>query len=286
MAAKFFGQYLIDQRIISGFDLVRVLKFQEKNNLPFGNLVIQMDFMTREQVTSVYETQKHKDLPFGDMSVEMGFLSADEVNMILKIQKRKHIHLGQALLALGVLEQSELDQHLEEFNRQQKAVNLAEISIPAGVPYHPALKYLVEMSCKMLQRRTDLPFHLGPGSCYIDQKLDHQVTVKSKLSGAVNVRLALGFSNKTRILLSTSLLDDELIHPPSIEIQNKALIDFLELVTVNIVNKALQNDYLIKASAPQLFDDEKKNDAIIDKTDLFFPIHLPDGEVIDLMILT
>lgn len=286
MAAKFFGQYLIDQGIISGFDLVRVLKFQEKNNLPFGHLVIQMDFMTSEQVTSVYEAQKLKDLPFGDMAVKMGLLSTDEVNLILKIQKRKHIHLGQALLALGVLEQSELDQHLGEFNRQQKTVNPTEISIPACVPYHPALKYIVEMSCKMLQRLTEIPFHLGPGSCYIDQKLDHQVTVKSQLSGAVNVRLAFGFSNKTRILLSTSLLNDGLIHPPSIDIQNKALTDFLELVTTNIVNKALQNDYPLKASPPRLFGDEKKNNAIIDETDLFFPIHLPDGEVIDLMILT
>jgi hypothetical protein len=286
MAAKFFGQYLIDQGVISGFDLVRVLKFQEKNNLPFGTLVIQMDFMTSAQVASVYESQKLKDMPFGDMAVEMGLLTAGEVNMILKVQKKKHIHLGQALLALGVLEQKELDQHLGDFDRQQKEVNPTEISIPAHVPDHPVLKLIVEISGKMLQRLTDLPFHLGSGGCYNDQKLDHQVTIKSKLSGAINVHLTFGFSNKTRILLSTSLLNNEHIHPPAIEIQNKALIDFLELTTTNIVNKALQNDYLLKASPPQLFDNEKIDDAVISETDLFYPIYLPDGGVIDLMILS
>ncbi len=37
MAAKFFGQYLIDQGLISGFDLVRVLKFQEKKQPTLRN---------------------------------------------------------------------------------------------------------------------------------------------------------------------------------------------------------------------------------------------------------
>jgi len=286
MAAKFFGQYLIDQGLISGFDLVRVLKFQEKNNLPFGTLVMQMGFMSSEQVTSVYESQKLKDKPFGDMAVEMGLLTAGEVEMILKVQKKKHIHLGQALLALGVLEKNELDQHLENFDRQQKEVNPTEISIPAHVPDHPILKQIVEISCKMLQRLTDLPFHLGSGGCYSHQTLNHQVAIKSKLSGAINVHLAFGFSNKTRILLSTSLLKNEHIHPPAIEIQNQALIDFLELTTANIVNKAMQNDYLLKASLPQLLNNEKMDDAKISETDLFYPIHLPDGGIIDLMILS
>ena len=58
MGTKFFGQFLIDHNAISGFDLVRVMKFQEKSNLSFGETVMRMGLMSAEEVAGVNEAQK------------------------------------------------------------------------------------------------------------------------------------------------------------------------------------------------------------------------------------
>lgn len=285
MTTKFFGQYLIDQKIISGFDLVRVMKFQEINNLPFNALAIQMDFMTAEQVTQVHEAQKHEDLRFGDMSIKMGFLTADEVARILTVQRNKHVYLGKALVALGAFTKTELDFHLKQFHEKQKAATIDKISIPEGFSHRSLLESIIDTSCKLLTRLTGLSFHLGPGTS-INQYSDRQIIVESKFTGDLNVNLLLGLSKKSQILLATSLLNDESVLAPSIRIQNETLLQFLNLLNSNVINKAATMGHELDMSKARFRRSEIPGENTEEETGLLFPIHLPDGEIIDIVILT
>lgn len=283
MPAKFFGQYLIDHDLISGFDLDRVLKFQGKNNLPFGALVIQMDLMTPEQVKAVQEAQKFRDLPFGDMAIKMGFLTLRDVNLVLKVQQKKHVPVGQALIALGVLSEEELARHLDAFGKQLKSPTAENIRIPAGIPYHPILRFIVDMSCKMLVRLTTVPFRLGPGSSYYDWADAPPIVIGVELTGTLDLKLLFAISAKTRDLLSRSLLDNaakarEGTAPDII------VTDFFDAVAVNIVNKALGAGYDLETSRSHLCSGEIRTALTRRDPDLFFPIFLADGDAIHIMI--
>lgn len=285
MTTKFFGQYLIDQNIISGFDLVRVMKFQEINNLPFNELAIQMGFLTTEQASQIYEAQKNEDLRFGDISIKMGFLTEDEVARILTVKRNKHIYLGKALVSLGALSKTELDLHLKEFHEKQKATTLDKVTIPADFPHHSFLESIIDVICKLLTRTTGLAFHLGSGMP-INQYSDRQIIVESKFTGDLNVHLLLGLSKKTQILLASALLDDETVLAPSIRIQNEMLLQFLNLLNSNVINKAAQIGHELNVTKAQFNTSEIRHRNTEEEIGLLFPIHLPDGEILDIVILT
>ena len=285
MTTKFFGQYLIDQKIISGFDLMRVMKFQEVNNLPFNDLAIQMGFMAPEQASQIYEAQKHEDLRFGDMSIKMGFLTADEVARILTVKRSKHIYLGKALVALGALSKAELDSHLKQFHEKQKTTAIDTVSIPEDFSHHLFLESIIDISCKLLTRLTGLSFHLGSGIS-INQYSDRQIIVESEFTGDLNIHLLLGLSKKTQILLASSLLDDESILAPSIKIRDETLLQFLNLLSSNVINKAAQIGYELDMTKAKFRTSETQSKNAEEEIGLLFPIHLPDGEVLDIVILT
>ena len=115
MPAKLFGQYLVEKQIISELDLAQAIKFQEINNLKFGDLVIQMDLLTAEQVNLVLEAQKKEGIRFGDLAFKLGFLSEEQVETIIKVQKNIHVNLGQILVSLGALTNKDLKIHLDQF---------------------------------------------------------------------------------------------------------------------------------------------------------------------------
>ena len=285
MGTKFFGQFLIDHNAISGFDLVRVMKFQEKNNLSFGETVVRMGLMSAEQATRVNEAQKNEDLPFGDMAVKMGFMKADQVERILNIQKNKHIFLGQALVALGALTKESLDKYLLLFHAEQQAAIADDGTLPPeAAAAHPVAEIIVDMTRKMLTRMTGLAFHLGPAKT-INRYPEREVIVEVNFSGEHDVCLRIGFSNKTRILLSTSLLDEEDIFPPPVHIQDETLLQFVNLLSCNVVSKSSQKDCSIDMSPAGMRGSEIGDEDLSNQNALLFPVYLPDGEIIDVVIL-
>lgn len=285
MTTKFFGQYLIDQNIISGFDLVRVMKFQEINNLPFNELAIQMGFITLEQASQIYEAQKNEDLRFGDIAIKMGLLTEDEVARILTVKRKKHIYLGKALVALGALSTPELDLHLKEFHEKQEVTTLDKVAIPENFPHHSFVESIVDVSCKLLTRLTGLVFHLGSG-IPINQYSDRKIIVESKFTGNLNAHLLLGLSKKTQILLASALLDDKTVLAPSIRMQNEMLLHFFNLLGSKVINKAAQIGYELNVTKAQFSASEIRHRNAEEEIGLLFPIHLPDGEIIDIVILT
>lgn len=283
MTAKFFGQYLIDQNLISGFDLVRVLKFQEKNNLSFGQLAIQMGIMTAEQVAEVHAEQKNQDLSFGELASRKGFITVEQSGTVLRVQRKKHMPLGRVLVALGVMEQGQLDQHLQVFEQQLKASTADDIAVLAGVNCHPVGKYFIDSYCKVLRRMTELPFHLGAGRPYDLQGRDYPVVVSVAVSGAVDCEFAFALSDKSRILLSSSLLEEDLFLP-SLNQQNQTLIGLAERVGIHVMTKAAAAGDTLAAGKACLYDSHLDEVFDFDNIDLCVPLYLPDGDVVQLML--
>ncbi len=285
MAVKFFGQFLIDNKVITKQDLLRAIEVQEKTNLRFGALVIEMGLMTREQITLTHRTQRHEDLQFGDMAVKMGFLSADQVQQILNRQHREHLYIGEALVKLEIINEENLERYLSEFKQVQKVYVPEKIVIPAAVPHQPIWEIVADMTYKMLTRVAGVTFRTTP--CTMITSLPgHPVIVEMEFSGSVSARYILTISENTRKLLANAILKESKVETGTAKKIDESVKEFVDIVGGNVASKAAQLGYSIDISPAQIRQQNEMDLKIPEnQTGLLFPVFFSNGEGLELTIL-
>lgn len=118
MFGKFFGQYLIERRLVTPTELARALDGQSRQNMPLGALALERGILAPEQVEAVLDRQLVTDAPFGQVAVELGLLSPAAVDQLMRLQLRDHLYLGQALVDTGVLDAAVLARELRAFHAE------------------------------------------------------------------------------------------------------------------------------------------------------------------------
>jgi hypothetical protein len=98
MFAQYFGQFLLNQQLITANELERALNAQKNTRVKLGVLAINRGFMTAEQVETVHQAQTRMDKRFGEIAVELGFIEEAVINELLSAQPSAHLALGQALI--------------------------------------------------------------------------------------------------------------------------------------------------------------------------------------------
>ena len=64
--------------------------------------------MTASEVDNVIIEQTHQDKKFGELTIEMGYLTNEQVKNLLNVQSPDFLLLGQILLDDGVINNSTL----------------------------------------------------------------------------------------------------------------------------------------------------------------------------------
>ena len=62
MAVKFFGQYLVEQNIVTGDALLNAINLQDKNNLKLGEMAVAMGLITPADIQRAHNAQMSKDM--------------------------------------------------------------------------------------------------------------------------------------------------------------------------------------------------------------------------------
>ena len=285
MAVKFFGQFLIDKKVITKMDLLRAIELQEKTNLRFGDLVVEMGLMTREQIDQTHRSQRHEDLQFGDMAVKMGFLSPEQIQRVLDQQRKKHLYIGGALVKLAIITKENLDLYLSEFKQTQKTDIMEKIIIPAGIPHQPVWEIVADMTYKMLTRVAGATFRTAP--CRITKAIpDRPIVVEMFFSGSVSARYLLTISESTRQLLTNVTSKKSKAEAETAEEMDAAVKEFVNIVGGNVAGKTAQLGLSIAATPAQIYQQKDINPEISeDQTGLLFPIYFSNGEEFELTIL-
>ena len=284
MAVKFFGQFLIDKKIITKLDLLRAIELQEKTNLRFGDLVVEMGLMTREQIALTHRSQRHEDLQFGDMAVKMGFLSANQIQQILDRQRRKHLYIGGALVKLAIITEENLDLYLQKFKQIQKAHIAEKIVIPAAIPHQPVWEIVADMTYKMLTRIAGATFRTAP--CTIIRTLPKRpVVIDMEFSDSVSACYFLTISQNTKKLIANAILKEGKVETGTTEDIDEAVKEFVDIVGGNVASKAAQLGYSIDITPAQMRRQDETDIKIPeDRIGLLFPIYFSNGEEFELTI--
>jgi hypothetical protein len=114
MAAKFFGQFLLEKGVISSAQLLRALDVQRTSNPALGELAVEHGMLTEAQAKVINERQRREDRRFGDIAQSMGLLTAEEVTRLLDEQKARRKLFGEILVEEGFIARERLEAELRE----------------------------------------------------------------------------------------------------------------------------------------------------------------------------
>ncbi|TCZ88665.1 chemotaxis protein CheX [Lysobacter sp. N42] len=114
MAAKFFGQFLLEKGVISSAQLLRALDVQRASNPALGEIAVEFGMLTASQALTINERQRREDKRFGDIAQAMGLLTGEEVAQLLDTQKARRKLFGEILVEEGFLDAARLEAELRE----------------------------------------------------------------------------------------------------------------------------------------------------------------------------
>lgn len=103
MFTQFFGNYLLNQKLITPDQLMEALLIKNETRTKLGVLAINAGYMTASQVEQVHVMQAQKTMRIGDLAIAMGYLTSDQLRELLETQTPGYLQLGQALVDKGYL---------------------------------------------------------------------------------------------------------------------------------------------------------------------------------------
>ncbi|MFA7402733.1 MAG: chemotaxis protein CheX [Pelobacteraceae bacterium] len=285
MAVKFFGQFLVEQNIVSSEALLNAINLQDKINLKLGEMAVEMGLITPADIQRAHNAQMSKDMKLGDLLVEMGFLTLAQLNDIIIRQKNTHLYIGEALVQVGALTNADLQKHLDAFKADQAQYVSNGIELPVTSANNKIWEMTADLTYKMVTRVLDLQFR--PGKCTLATVISPNFMLAAMdLSGDVDARYLISVSEGLQKSIAKAILsEDSVDHEPS-EILEDTVMEFVNVVCGNVAAKASQMGVIMNINPPSTIRPPANGLQIPDgHTALCFPIHIEDGETMEMILL-
>lgn len=233
MPVKFFGQYLLEKRVITRDELLAAVEFQEAQNLKLGEYAVRLGFISAEEANRVNLRQQTEDERFGEAAMALGLLTPAQIDELITLQRNNHVYLGEAVVRTGFATEDAVEEALTEFQETQRKYQTTGVDLEGlGLREPSVFSTCFELTQKLLLRVWD-----------VNSKLGEPVTKAGviKLNGHV-VQIALSGQFSTRFILSADpniiargalkLLQEEW---PDEEMRDDLLREFANVVCGNIV---------------------------------------------------
>ena len=114
------GEYLIENGFITKEDLNNALYEQKKNRIPLGQLALQTDMITPQEMFLLLSGQRKrgKESPsFGQLAIELDILTEKDIESLLKLQFQSVDLLGDVLISIGAITKTKLFHALRDFRQ-------------------------------------------------------------------------------------------------------------------------------------------------------------------------
>lgn len=284
MAVKFFGQFLVENNLVSREALLKAIDLQEQNNLKFGEMALSMGYVTQAEIERAHNAQMSKDLKLGDLLIEMGIMTVDQLNDVITRQKNTHLYIGEALVLVGALTSEKLQQHLDEFKADQAQYVSDRIELPEGVSNGLVWEMTADLTYKMITRVLDLQFR--PGKCQAVSTVDSNFMMAAMdLSGDVDARYIISVSEKLQKTIARAILREESVEDEPAEVLEDTVMEFVNVVCGNVAAKASQMGKIMNINPPVTIHPTAAGLPVPDgHTALSFPIHVGENEKMELIL--
>lgn len=118
MFTQFFGNYLLNQKLVTPEQLVDAIQDKKNTRMKLGVLAINAGYMTASQVERVHELQSQMDKRIGDIAVELGYMTEEQVMELLHSQPLGYLLLGQTLVDKGYMSNSAFEDAINSYKEK------------------------------------------------------------------------------------------------------------------------------------------------------------------------
>lgn len=284
MAVKFFGQFLVENNIVSREALLKAIDLQERKNVKFGEMALSLGLVTSDDIERAHNAQMSRDMKLGDLLMEMGILTQSQMNDIVTRQKNCHLYIGEALVQTGALSSDQLQNHLEAFRQDQAQYVAERIELPAGIAENPLCEMAADMTYKMITRVLGLPFRAGKCQTVAAVAANYMMAAMD-LTGDVEARYIISVSEGVQKEIAKAILREDSVDGEPDEVLEDTVMEFANVVCGNIAAKASQMGKVLNINPPvALHPPAPSLQVPAGKVALCFPIHLGENERMDLVL--
>ena len=128
MYSQFFGNFLLNNHVVTPDQLLQLLSEQTGERLRLGTLAIDAGYMTADEVDSIVIMQTHEDKMFGELAVEMGYITESQLEELVGRQVPDYLVLGEKLIEHGYLDNHEFENLLLRYQSENEIYNLENTS--------------------------------------------------------------------------------------------------------------------------------------------------------------
>lgn len=135
MKAPGFGQFLVEQGLITKEAHEKALSIQKKNRL-LGEIGVEKNLLREDEIPTVLEYQKtHPGILFGEAAVSLGLINSSQLKYLLDIRTRRKIRIGDILLESGAIEEEELNRALMSFAQLRTKLQKVLVAEPSPTAF-------------------------------------------------------------------------------------------------------------------------------------------------------
>jgi CheY-specific phosphatase CheX len=109
MFEQFFGNYLIQKKLITSEQFADVLETQKSSRVKLGLIAVAEKMLTPRQTYEINMLQVTLDKRFGDIAVDKGYLTPDQVSHLLSLQGNPYLLFAQTLAEKNIMTLAEVE---------------------------------------------------------------------------------------------------------------------------------------------------------------------------------
>lgn len=115
MFFNIFGKFLIEGSYITEDDYWQIKFAEDKTRVKLGLIAVSEKLMTEAQADKVNRQQMSVDRRFGDIAIEMGFLTETQVKRLLSLQGNPYMQFCQTVTDLKIMTLQQIEKALVDF---------------------------------------------------------------------------------------------------------------------------------------------------------------------------
>lgn len=118
MFSQYFGNYLLEQELLTPNELKHVLNRKNGYQMKLGAFAVQKKYLTYEQAEYIHRFQGNSDMKFGELAVRCGLLTEYQLRELLKSYKSEYYLLCQILVDEGYFTSSQVSTILDNYRAE------------------------------------------------------------------------------------------------------------------------------------------------------------------------
>jgi hypothetical protein len=286
MYTQFFAGFLLDKGVLSPKTLLEILALHDTAKVNLGTLAVNAGLISEEDAEKVHIEQTHGNRRFGDIALDMGFLTPQQIDELITMQPSPYHIFGYLLYEQEVLSNSSLRSlrkefetlyHLEDADFYNETEEKMLEIIRTRMPGHPqitdtAANYIVLYFHNLVRFLGD---DFLPMSPQILSEYEGELCTIHEVEDAVTIYSVLAMSEKNASSFANRYTHEELYGDE--EMIHAALCDFLNLQN----NVFLEELPCERESGKTLNPPEIEKNRKIERTEplIDFPILTSTGEI-------